>query len=80
LMYDASKDAELLAYASLCRPILDYADVVWDPAVRSKVHDIELVQNSAIWFISNIKGRTGSASEVRSELGLWSLKDRRKKH
>jgi len=37
LVYDAPKDAKLLAYTSLCRPILDYADVVWDPAVRSKV-------------------------------------------
>jgi len=31
LVYDAPKDAKLLAYTSLCRPILDYADVVWDP-------------------------------------------------
>jgi len=49
-MYDTLKDAKLLAYTSLCRPILDYADVVWDSAARSKVHDIELVQNSVIGF------------------------------
>jgi len=42
-MYDASKEAKLLAYISLWRPILDYADVVWDPATRSKVHNIVLV-------------------------------------
>jgi len=78
LMYDAPKDAKLLAYTSLRRPILDYADVVWDPAVRSKVHDIELVQNSAIWFISNMKGCADSVSEKRDELGFRSLEDRRK--
>jgi len=78
-MYDAPKDAKLLAYTSLCRPLLDYADLVWNPAARSKVHDIELVQNSAIRFISNMKGRADSVFEARDELGLRSLEDRRKK-
>jgi len=53
--------------------------VVWDPAARSKVHDIDLVQNSAIGFISNMKRHTDSVSKARNELGLWSLEDRRKK-
>jgi len=79
-MYDAPKDAKLLAYTSLCRPILDYADVVWDPAVRSKIHEIELVQNSTIRFISNMKGRADSVSEARNELGLRLLEDRQKNH
>jgi len=43
-MLDALKEAKLLlAYTSLCKPILGYADVVWDPATRSKVHDRELI-------------------------------------
>jgi len=42
-MYDALKDTKLLVYTSLCRPIFDYSDAVWDPAARSQVHDIELV-------------------------------------
>ena len=25
------KEAKLVAYTSLCRPIFEYADVVWDP-------------------------------------------------
>jgi len=76
-MFDAPKEAKLLAYTSLCRPILDYADVVWDPATRSEVHDVELIQNSAILFISHLEGRTSSVSETRNELGL---EDRRKNH
>jgi len=52
--------------------------VVWDPVTRSKVHDIELVQNSAIRFISNLKGGTHHASEARNELGLWLLENKRK--
>jgi len=53
-MYDAPKDAKLLPYTSLSRPLLDYADMVWNTGARSKVHDIELDQNSAIRLISNI--------------------------
>ena len=67
-MSNAPKEAKLLAYTSLCRPILEYADVVWDPSARSKIHDIELVQNSAIRFISNLKGRTDSVPEAKNQL------------
>ena len=72
-MYDAPKEAKLLAYTNLCRPILEYADVVWDPSAKSKIQDIELVQNSAVRFISNLKGRTDSVSEAKDQLQLQSL-------
>jgi len=54
--------------------------VVWDPATRSKVHDIELVPNSTICFISNMTERADSVSEARDGLGHRSLEDRRKNH
>jgi len=53
-MHGAPKEAKLMAYTSLCRPILKYDNVVWDLVTRSKVHNTELVQNSAIRFISNL--------------------------
>ena len=77
-MNDAPKEAKLLAYTSLCRPILEYADVVWDPLARSKIHDIELIQNSAVHLISNLKGRTDRVSEARNQLQLQSLEEKRK--
>ena len=49
------------------------ADVAWDPSARSKIHDIELVQNSAVRFISNLKGRTDSVSKAKDQLQLQSL-------
>ena len=70
-------EAKLLAYTSLCRPILEYADVVWDPSPRSKIYDIELVQNS---FISNLKGRTDSVFRAKNQLQLQCLENRRRNH
>ena len=43
---------------------------MWDPTTRSRIHDIELVQNSAVNFISNLKGRTHSVSEAKNQLQL----------
>ena len=51
-----------------------------DPSARSKIQDIELVQNSAVCFISNLKGRTDSVSKARNQLQLQSLEERRKNH
>ena len=53
---------------------------MWDPSAKSKIQDIELVQNSAVHFISSLKGRTDSVSEARNQLQLQSLEERRKNH
>ena len=50
-----TQEAKLLAYTSLCRPILEYADIVWDPSAKCKVHDLKIIQNKAIIFIANLK-------------------------
>ena len=48
--------------------------------IRFMTHDIELVQNSAMHFISNLKRRTDSVSKAKQQLQLQSLKDRRRNH
>ena len=53
---DTSQPAELLEYSSLCRPILEYADVLWDPANAASIQKLEAVQNREIRFIKSIKG------------------------
>ena len=78
-LHEASEKGKLLAYTSLCRPILQYGDTLWDPPDKKSINDIELLQNKAISFVRDIKGRS-SVSEARSQLQLQSLQDRRKSH
>jgi len=73
----APKSAKLLAYKSLCRPHLEYSASVWDPAGKTLIHDIEMVQNTAVRFIDSIKGREG-VTRSKEDLGLDTLQTRRK--
>ena len=78
-LHDAPRHGRLLAYTSLCRPILEYADSVWDPSQAKTIHSIEMIQNRAVRFICGIGGRHG-VSNAKSELGLESLETRRRYH
>ena len=75
-LYDAPTKVKLIAYKTLCRQKLEYAAEVWDPFQRNHVYMIEMVQNKAIRFILNLKGRC-SISEARENLGLPTLESRR---
>ena len=76
---EAPAASKLLAYTSLCRPILEYADCLWDPADKSSSEAIEQVQKQAVRFVKNIRGRHGVADAL-SKLELSTLKDRRLNH
>ena len=69
-LYDSPKRFRLLAYPSLCRPLLDYGDTLWGPTESSThAENMERVQNQAIRVISGIKGRHG-VTEARDQLKL----------
>ena len=42
------------------RPVLEYADVVWDPHTKTNIIKVEIIQNRAVRFISNLKGQLDS--------------------
>ena len=56
--------------------------VMWCGPLQLKIrfYDIELVQNSSIRFISDLKGRTDCVSEAENQLELQSVQDGRKNH
>lgn len=64
----ASK-TKTLANTSLCQPILEYVNTVWDPVNKRVIYDIEVTQNKAVKFIANIKESTG-VTEACSQLNL----------
>ena len=59
VLNDDPQSAKLLTYTSLCQPILEYADLLWDPADTASIQEIKAVQNKAIRFVKNIRGRHG---------------------
>ena len=78
-LHAALEKAKLLAYTSLCRPLLKYADTLWGSYENKPCQNINMVQNRAIRFIKNIKGRR-RVTEAREHLSMQTLKDRRKNH
>ena len=77
-LYGAPPKAKLMAYTALCRPVIEYASVLWDPHIQRDVYNIEMVQHRAVRFISGLKGQTDSVTEEMNKLGLKPLANRRK--
>ena len=78
VLFDAPSEIKKLAYKTLCRPKLEYACAVWDPYVKKLIHDLELIQNKAVRFIYNIKGRDTSISEAKKTNAISTLASRRR--
>ena len=78
-LYSAPVKVKLMAYMTLCRPLLEYASDVWDPYTKTVINDIEMIQNKAIRFILNLKGIC-SITAARAELQIDTLEVRRLKN
>ena len=72
------QEGRLLAYTSLCRPGLEYADTMWNPKLAKKIES----EDATTWTVQIIARSRGqkSVTKVCSELGLQALKQRRKNH
>lgn len=64
---------KLVAYTHLVRPLLEYADIIWDPHTQKNIACIEGVQNRVLRFIHHIYGRHVSITELRSSSELPTL-------
>ena len=72
-LHDAPEKIKLLAYSTLCQPILEYASEVWDPSSRKLEQQIEAVQRKAVRFIKNLKGISDSVTEILKLSGMKSM-------
>ena len=69
------------AYITLVRPILEYANVVWDPYQQYLINNIEMVQRRAArWVKHDYRPRyrlTSSVSDMINDLQWITLQKRR---
>ena len=65
------------AYKSLVRPLLEYAQVVWDPYTDELVGQLEAVQRRAARFVMNRYRRTSSVDAMITTLDWPILAERR---
>ena len=66
-------------YFSFVRPLLEYADVVWDNCTQHEVNDLEKIQNEAARIVSGAT-KLVSINSLSLETGWETLSSRRKKH
>ena len=66
-------------YFTFIRPILEYADVVWDNCTQYEKNDLEKIQIEAAMIVTGAT-RSCSNANILEEAGWESLESRRYKH
>ena len=64
---------------SFIRPVLEYADVVWDNCTQQQMNDLEKIQLEAGRIVSGIT-KLVAIDRLYRELGWLKLSERRKMH
>lgn len=57
-------EVKLIAYKSLCRPILEYVCEVWDPYFTRHTEQIERAQNKTTRLIVSLRGMCGISDDT----------------
>ena len=66
-------------YFSFIRPLLEYADVVWNKCTQLEAQELDLIQNEAARIVTGAT-RLVSINSLLIETGWESLRERRRKH
>ena len=72
------KSLEII-YFTFIRPVLEYADVIWDNCTLNDKHELDKIQNEASRIITGTT-KLVSISELYKETGWETLTSRRRKH
>ena len=72
-----SQSVKERAYFALVRPTLEYASSIWDPADKTLINKIEMVQRRAARYVTCRYRKRSSVGSMLRELEWTSLKDRR---
>ena len=66
------------AYATLLRPILEYATQVWDPYQQNLICKIEMIQRRVAKWVQSDYSFQSSVTAMLNSLDWTTLKQRRK--
>jgi hypothetical protein len=66
------------AYFTLARPLVDYANTVWDPYTQTDINKVEAVQRRAARYVANNHRNRSSVSNIIQRLKWRPLADKRK--
>lgn len=79
LKFTLSRKCLNAMYLSFVRPILEYADVVWDGITDNQSCRLERLQNEAARMVTGLT-RSTKLDDLYAEVGWTSLSERRKVH
>ena len=79
LKFQLSRKSLQIIYFSFIRPLLEYADVVWDNCTQYEANELEKIQHEAARIVSG-GTKLVSIDKLLKEVGWDTLSCRRKKH
>ena len=79
LKYQLDRSTLQTIYFSFIRPILEYADIVWDSCTQYEKNELEKIQVEAAMIVTGAT-RSCSNKKILEEAGWDSLETRRYKH
>ena len=79
LKYQLDRKTLQITYFSFIRPILEYADIVWDNCTQYEKNELEKIQIEAAMIVTGAT-RSCSNKKILEEAGWDSLETRREKH
>ena len=79
LMFDLDRKSLEIIYTSFIRPLLEYADVIWDNCTNYEKEELDKIQNEAARICCGAT-KLVSINKLSTEIGWESLQTRRTKH
>ena len=79
LKFDFGRKSLETVYLTFIRPILEYADVVWDNCTQYEKHELDKIQNEAARIVTGAT-KLVSIRALYEEVKWDTLEERRRKH